>query len=89
MRWEEGGLSAGAPTHIAFSGTVREAKRVETRCTADSCFRLYSQRQMASDATEEQLSADRVVPLCVGLLINCIIQPAWVERALQRVSKEE
>jgi hypothetical protein len=44
---------------------------------------------MASDATEEQLSAGRVVPLRVGLLINSIIQPAWAERALQRVSKEE
>ena len=45
---------------------------------------IYSQRQMASDATEEQLSADRVVPLSVGLLINSITQPARVERELQR-----
>ena len=45
---------------------------------------IYSQRQMASDATEEQLSADRVVPLSVGLLINSITQPARVERDLQR-----
>ena len=40
---------------------------------------------MASDATEEQLSEGRVPPLRVGLLVDSTIQPAWVERALQRV----
>jgi hypothetical protein len=40
---------------------------------------------MASDATEVQLSAGRVGPLRVGLLVDSMIQPAWVERALQRV----
>jgi hypothetical protein len=46
---------------------------------------IYSQRQMASNATEEQLSAGPVGPLRVGLLVDSMTQPAWVERALRRV----
>jgi hypothetical protein len=40
---------------------------------------------MASDATDEQFAAGRIAPLRVGLLVDSMTQPAWVERALRRV----
>jgi hypothetical protein len=43
---------------------------------------------MASDATEQRYAAGSpgaTAPLRVGLLVDSMTQPAWVERALQRV----
>ena len=48
-------------------------------------LRYTASAKMASNATDEQFTAGRIAPLRVGLLVDSMTQPAWVERALRRV----